>query len=198
MSILLYYKDLSSVSTFRTQLQLEGHSIKLRSVDFLNESETEHAKVAYIAPDVDQEKIATIAEYLSGLGIEARLVEQDNDSIDLTENNETVDFETLEEAEAYKAELLREVEAIEAVITEFKTADEAKQKHLKQEAADAQKLVDDSKSDVGSSEETNKEFEYPTRDNMIMELRDKEVSIPRNATLEQLRPLYDEHIRTGE
>jgi hypothetical protein len=51
-----------------------------------------------------------------------------------------------------------------------------------------------------TSETTDGEYEHPTREQMILELRGlkdegTEVPIPRNATLAQIKPLYDEHIR---
>lgn len=232
MRILVYYSEGREYQDLNNILKAEGHHPLILWADNFKEVNVEFGNAYYITSDVDEEYTYRISKHMEKLGIP--LLELQNVP---EENNETTDFETLEEAEAYKAELLQEIATVDEIIADFKKAtaeqgrleqeaaeakalaekeaEDAKAAALKAEqekqeaeeaarkAAEAQKLADEAKEDSGNSEETdplatNEGFEYPTRDNMIMQLREKEVSIPRNATLDQLRPLFDEHVREVE
>lgn len=112
--------------------------------------------------------------------------------------------EDLRLAEAKAAQEKREAEEAEAKAEKEKQeAEEAERKLQEAQAAvDENKTDDETDSffDENPSEDTSKNFEYPTREQMIMELKElkdegAEIAIPRNATVPQIKPLYDQYVR---
>ena len=213
MKVLVYYSEGNSFKQISSALSLDGHKPVILWADNFKEINDDMGDALFITDDVSEEKRERIIEHFSDKDI---LLLENTEIDESQDSSEFSELKTVEEVDAYIVELKAELEK----------ANELRQKLLdQQEAYQSQKMplegpvaveekLEDSKtamktedepptSDDESNaflEETDDKAEYPTREQMILELRGLkdegvEVAIPRNATLAQIKPLYDEHIR---
>ncbi len=169
---LLYFSNIEVVDDYSLQLQMQRKQVKLRDVAHFNEQNNEYADEAYITPEVSDALRVRIIEHLSDT-MDVFNIENDGAVILDDIEDETALIEDGPDADTFfeetdEAELQAEAEELEANQAE-KEAEEAKQ-----EAEDAEGEL--------------------TRLDMISELRELEVAIPRNATKAQVQELYNEHV----
>lgn len=200
MKTLLYYTDLDGVSPYQVQLQLADKQVKLRDALMFNENVREHADEAYITPEVDDQIKERIVTYLSE-DMEVFLINADPNEIELNDTGEeTVIVD--DEADAFFEE--PDKEALEAEIEHKKQAAKDAEENAAKERpeAEAAKLVAQAEEIEAEAEAANQEVEEAeseyTRIDMISQLRELEVSIPRNATKAQVQELFNEHVLNAD
>ena len=237
MRILLYYSNKELYQNALISLSVDQNDVSLRWADNFKEAHMDRCDEVYIMYDIeDSQKERISKHYSETMGVNVFLVPEQNSSEQISQGSDSDDiqFETLEEVEAYideleselgktnklKADMLkikqerelqekREEEvrlAQQKVEQEQREAEEAKAKadKEKQEAEEAERKLKEAQvlAEQGGAEDNEASLEYPTREQMIKELRALkdtdfvEVEIPRNATVAQLKPLYDRHIRS--
>lgn len=257
MRVLVYYSKGDNYKRIANALSLENINPIILWAENFKEVNSDTGDAFYICEDVPEDKRERIIEHLLNKGIDMLKNIEDAEMPQGAGENETVQFETLEEVEAYINELQLEIEAAQKIRDQFlnaakeaqeqeereedarltkakaekeakeaadaaakaeqekREAEEAAKAALEAEAlantgkqeSDSDAFFNEDKTDTenetdGGSKETlsSEEFEYPTREQMIMDLRalkedNIEVPIPRNATLAQIKPLFDEFIR---
>jgi predicted ribosome quality control (RQC) complex YloA/Tae2 family protein len=241
MRILLYYSNKDSYEEALIALSVNQNNVSLRWADNFKEAHLDRCDEVYIMYDIeDKQKERISKHYTETMKVDVFLIPEAGEGAQVPTAEGELQFETLEDVEAYISELQLELEnaqeirnafleaakqsaeqkqreedarvAKEKAEQEAKEADDAlaKAEKEKQEADDAAKAAleaealanqgaQETETDA-TSETTDDKYEHPTREQMILELRGLkdegiEVPIPRNATLAQIKPLYDEHIR---
>lgn len=201
MKTLLYYSDLDDVNSYQIQLQLEDKQVKLRDAGMFEENVREHADEAFITPEVDDEIKERIVTHLSKV-MEVFLINADPNEIELDDTGEenTVlddqedEFFNEPDEDALKAELENKKQAAkDADEKAAKERAEAEAAELKAQAENIE--ADQAEAEAETAKEELEEAESElTRLDMITELREREITIPRNATKAQVQELYNEHV----
>lgn len=242
MKVLIYYSKGNNYKLVANALSLEDHEPVILWADNFKEALSDSKGDAlYICEDVSEDKRERILQHFANTDIKwLEDIEEAEIAQSPGESSQSLQFETLEEVEAYISELQLELENAQEIRNAFLEADKqsaeqeqreedariakekaeqeakeaddalAKAEKEKQEADEAAKAAleaealanqgaQETETDT-SSETAGDKYEHPTREQMILELRGLkddgiEVPIPRNATLAQIKPLYDEHIR---
>ncbi len=215
MRILLYYSNKDLYEEALIALSVNQNNVSLRWADNFKEAHLDRCDEVYIMYDIkDKQKERISKHYTETMKVDVFLIPEAGGSPQAPATEGELQFETLEEVEAYIVELQLELENAQKLRDQFLKAAEPsveqeqreENARIAKEKADkeaiealANKSAQKSETDT-TSETTDGEYEHPTREQMILELRGlkdegTEVPIPRNATLAQIKPLYDEHIR---
>lgn len=203
MKTLLYYTDLDGVSPYQVQLQLADKQVKLRDALMFSKSVREHADEAYVTPEVDEQIKERIVTHLSD-DMEVFLINADPNEIELNDTEEeTVLTDDGPDADTFfgetdEAELQAEADekkrkADEAAAKAEKERSEAEAAKLKAQAEELEANQAEKEAEEAKQEAEDAQGEL-TRLDMISELRELEVAIPRNATKAQVQELYNEHV----
>ncbi len=199
---LLYFSNIEVVDDYSLQLQMQRKQVKLRDVAHFNEQNNEYADEAYITPEVSDALRVRIIEHLSDtmdvFNIEndgAVILDDIEDETALIEDGPDADtfFEETDEAELQAEADEKKRKADEAAAKAEKERSEAEAAKLKAQAEELEANQAEKEAEEAKQEAEDAQGEL-TRLDMISELRELEVAIPRKATKAQVQELYNEHV----